>query len=169
MVYERQSATFSAVRARRLLLLSVLALLAGCVGRPIPTERVARYELELVAARYRPGDAKPELPTLTEESDLEDYLRFAMLNSPRIEAAYYEWAASIEGITTARSNPDPRLTFEADIARAVETAMPGLMTDLPGPGKLLAAGNVAGRESEGRYVAFETEVLRTAFAVKSAY
>ncbi|MGQ9651935.1 MAG: TolC family protein [Phycisphaerae bacterium] len=149
--------------------LAGFALLFGCTGSPIPSERAARRDLALVASRYRPGDAKAELPVLTGKSGIEDYLRFAMLNNPGVEAAYHEWAASIEHITTARSRPDPRLTFKADIASMVMSAMAGLMVDLPGPGKLRAAGNVAAAESQGRYFAFEMEVLRTAFAVKSAY
>jgi outer membrane protein TolC len=106
---------------------------------------------------------------LTNESKIDDYLRFAMLNSPRVEAGYYEWAAAVEQTTTARSRPDPRLTFKADIASMVISAMAGLMVDLPGPGKLRAAANAAAAESQERYFALEMEVLRTAFAVKSAY
>lgn len=122
-----------------------------------------------IAQRYRPGDAKPALPALTTTSPLADYLLFAMLNGPRVEAAYYEWAAAVEGITTARSLPDPRLTFEADIADTIMSLMPGLMVDLPGPGKLKAAGDVMAAESRVAYFGFEREVLRTALAVKSAY
>jgi outer membrane protein TolC len=147
----------------------LLASLTGCTGVPTPSEQAARRDLGAVAFRYRPGDAKPELPVLTTESGLEEYLRFAMLNNPRIEAAYYDWAASVEQVTTARSLPDPRLTFEADITSVLMSAMVGLMVDLPGPGKLQAAGDVAATDSQGRYFAFETEVLRTAFAVKRAY
>ena len=69
----------------------------------------------------------------------------------------------------ARSLPDPRLTFESDIADVVISVMPGLMLDLPGPGKLRAAGEAAAAESRSRYFAFEAEILRVAFAVKSAY
>ncbi|MCC6322973.1 MAG: TolC family protein [Phycisphaerales bacterium] len=143
--------------------------LAGCVGTPIDSEKAARSDLESVRTLYRPGDARPTLPSLTPESPLADYLRYAMLNNPRVEAAYYSWAASIERIAAARSLPDPRLTFEADITDTVETVMPGLMLDLPGPGKLRAAGDVAAAESRVGYFAFEGEVLRTAYATKSAY
>lgn len=106
---------------------------------------------------------------LTAASGIDDYLRYAMFRSPAVEAAYYEWAASVENITVARSLPDPRLTFSADVARTVASLVPGLMVDLPGPGKLAAAGNVAAAGSHARYFAFEIEVLRTAFAVKTAY
>lgn len=144
-------------------------MLAGCVGTPIPSERAARSDVRSVSARYRPGDAKAGLPALTADSPLADYLRFAVLNSPRVEAAYYEWAAAVERITPARSLPDPRLTFEADITDTVESLMPGLMVDLPGPGKLRVAGDVMAAESRASYFTFEREILRTALAVKTAY
>ncbi len=149
--------------------LAASALLTGCAGTPTPSERQARSDLAEVRSRYRPGDAGPSLPELTPASPLSDYLRYAMLNNPRIEAAYYAWAASIERVTTARSLPDPRITFESDIASMIETIMPGLMIDLPGPGKLRAAGDVAAAESRVGYFAFESEVLRTAYATKVAY
>ena len=47
---------------------------------------------------YRPGDAKPTLPTLGPESPLSDYLHYAMLNNPRVEGAYYTWAALVEHV-----------------------------------------------------------------------
>ena len=55
------------------------------------------------------------LPELTADSSLSNYLAFALLNSPAVEAAYYDWAASVENITVARSLPDPQITFQADI------------------------------------------------------
>lgn len=147
---------------------TILAL-AGCTGRPTLSERAARTDVATISERFRPGDAKPDLPTLTPTSPLSDYLLFAMLNNPRVEAAYYDWAAAVEGITPARSLPDPRLTFEADIADSVMSLMPGLMVELPGPGKLRAAGDVMAAESRVSYFGFERELLRTALAVKAAY
>jgi outer membrane protein TolC len=43
------------------------------------------------------------------------------------------------------------------------------MVDLPGPGKLAAAGEAAVQESRTSYHAFEREILSVAVAVKSAY
>jgi len=143
--------------------------LVGCTGSPTGSERAARSDVAAISPRYRPGDAKPALPTLTVASPLADYLRFATLNNPRVEAAYYDWAAAIERIAPARSPPDPRLTFESDITDTVMTLMPGLMVDLPGPGKLRAAGDVMAAESRVAYFGFEREILRTALAVKTAY
>ncbi len=159
--------------ARRAALLITAAWIAsaasGCTGTPIASERAARADLEAVASRYRPDDQRPALPELTADSPLGDHLRYAMLSSPRVEAAYYDWAASVERITTARSLPDPRLTFEADIADTVMALMPGLMIDLPGPGKLRAAGDAAAAGSRALYFAFEAEVLGSALAVKTSY
>ncbi|MEO8426553.1 MAG: TolC family protein [Verrucomicrobiota bacterium] len=109
------------------------------------------------------------MSTLQSGTNLSDFLRFAMLNQPQVEAAYFDWAASVERITRERSLPDPRLTFKSDISDMVLSLMPGLMMDFPGPGKLKAAANVASAESEARYFAFESSVLQTAFALKKSY
>lgn len=145
------------------------SLLTGCKGLPTEGERAARNDLQSVSRVFRPMHAERPLPTLTNNSTLGDYLRFAMLNQPAVEAAYFDWAASVERITVARSLPDPRLTFEADIANIVMTVMPGLMQEFPGPGKLRAEANTATAESQARYFAFESSVLQTALAVKRAY
>lgn len=150
-------------------LIMLTTLVVGCTGTPTESEKSARSDIASVSKRYRPGDAKPALPVLATTSPLADYLRFAMLNSPRVEAAYYDWAASVERIAPARSLPDPRLTFESDIGATIMSLKPGLMFDLPGPGKLRAAGDVMAAESRVTYFGFEREILRAALAVKTAY
>src|SRR5436305_2541715 len=87
------------------------ALLSGCHGLPTANERASRAQQRTVAAAYRPQGQKPTLPVLTTNSPFSNYLAFAMFNQPRVEIAYYDWLASIERITTARSLPDPQLTF----------------------------------------------------------
>lgn len=151
--------------------LPTLALLAvvACSGTPARGEDEARAALADVGDRLRPGGREPALPALTPASPLAEYLRFALLGSPRVAAAYHAWGAAVARITTARARPDPRLTFEIDITRVIEALLPGLMTDLPGPGKLAAAGEAAVAESEAGYHGFALEVLRTALAVKTAY
>jgi len=144
-------------------------LLAGCKGIPTKGERAARTDLQTVSNAFRPQPEERNLPTLTSDSALGDYLRFAMLNQPSVESAYFDWAGSVERITIERSLPDPRLTFEADITDIVMTVMPGLMQEFPGPGKLKAAANVATAESRTKYSAFEASVLQTAFWLKRTY
>lgn len=149
--------------------LAALAFLAGCTGVPAPGELDARRDAAALSGIYRPLGHKPKLPTLSSESRLSDFLRFAMLNQPAVEAAYFDWIAAVERITVSRSLPDPRFTFEADIARMIEAAMPGLMMDFPGVGKLSARGQASSAESQMKYYAFELAVLKAANSLKRAY
>ncbi|HEY2082187.1 MAG TPA: TolC family protein [Verrucomicrobiae bacterium] len=144
-------------------------LFSGCKGITQPGERAAREQIAAVTWSYRPNGQRPALPNLTTNSPLADFLTYAMLNHPQIEANYYDWSASVERITVERSMPDPKLTFQAYIQHTLTSIMPGLMQDFPGPGKLKAAGNAAAAESTTKYFAFESSVLNAAFSVKQAY
>jgi outer membrane protein TolC len=143
-------------------------VLAGCRGIQTSGEKQARQDFGAVAGQYRPAN-RPALPELTPDSSLSNFVASALLNQPQVATAYYDWAASIEGITVARSLPDPQLTFQSDIADIVMNLMPGFLQEFPGPGKLKARARVAGAESRGKYFAFESAVLQTAFNLKNAY
>jgi outer membrane protein, heavy metal efflux system len=153
---------------RAVMLMATLALI-GCVGIRTPGEKAARSDLQRIETQFRPDGFKPALPNLSTNSPLQDYLQFAALNQPQVEAAYFDWAAFVQRITVERSLPDPRLTFEADIADVVMTLMPGFMFDLPGPGKLRAAADVATAESQAAYFKFAQAVLQSAYNLKRAY
>lgn len=109
------------------------------------------------------------MPSLTSDTGMSNFLTYALLNSPNVEAAYDDWVSSVERITVERSMPDPKLTFQAYIQQELTSLMPGLMQELPGPGKLKTASNVATAESQAKYFDFDSAVLQTAFDVKSAY
>jgi outer membrane protein TolC len=146
-----------------------LLALAGCKGVPTRAEKDARRQIQEAGKNYRPNDQKPVLPILTTNSSLGDYLTFALLNQPGVEVAYYDWAASVERITTARSLPDPQLTFQMDIQNVVTSIMPGLMANFPWLGKLQGGAGVASAESQAKYYAFQSAVLKSAYDVKKAY
>jgi hypothetical protein len=135
------------------------ALLGGCRGTPTEQEHQARQQVRAVAAVMRPNDQGPALPPLTAQSGLDDFLTFAMLNQPRVVAAYYEWVAAVERITTARSFPDPQLTFQMDIQNIVTSIMPGLMGSIPWPSRLRAGAEIAWAESRAKYFNFQSAVL----------
>lgn len=149
------------------ILLTLLAtgLLAGCATPSIREERAARDRVSELA-RLRAG-----LPTplLQEDSTLEDYLRFALLRHPRVVAAHADWRAAVEDITPARSLPDPKLVFQADIADTVMSLMPGLMFDLMGPGKRAAMGREAAAAAEVAYQNYRTAVLQVAADLKKTW
>jgi cobalt-zinc-cadmium efflux system outer membrane protein len=144
-------------------------LLAGCQGIPTKSEKAARNQIQTVAADYRPHGEKPALPVLTPETGLSNFLAYAMLNQPSVEAAYYDWVAAVERITQARSFPDPQFAFQMDIQNVVTSIMPGLMGTLPWPEKLRVGAEIASAESQSKYFTFQSTVLQTAFEVKRTY
>jgi outer membrane protein, heavy metal efflux system len=150
-------------------ILALVLLQAGCRGIAIKGEKEARQQVEVVSGRYRPDGQRPALPVLTTNSTLADFLTYALLNQPQVEAAYFDWLASVERITVERSLPDPQVTFQMDIQDVVTSVMPGLMMSFPGMGKLGAAGAVAAADSQAKYFAFEAASLESAYQVKRAY
>jgi len=144
--------------------LAVVLLAAGCRGLPATGEKSARHDLATVG-----GLLQTNLPVLTTNATLPDVVLFAVRNQPQVAAAYADWAASVENITIARSLPDPKLTFELDIADILKAIMPGIMAEIPGPGKLRARAAVASAESRAKYSRFESAALQTAFAVQKSF
>jgi outer membrane protein TolC len=114
-------------------------------------------------------NGKPELPVLDAGAGLSNYLQYALLNSPQVEEAYFNWAASVERVTTVRSFPDPQLTFQMDIQDIVTSIMPGVMMTFPGLGKRHAGAEVATADSQSRYYTFQSRVFESALMVKRAY
>ena len=144
-------------------------MLAGCKGMPVKGEKEARQQVQAAGGTYRPNGQKPALPVLTDQSSLSNFLTYALLNDPRVEAAYFDWLGSVERITVQRSLPDPQVTFQMDIQDVVTSIMPGLMMSFPGMGKLRAAGAIAAADSQAKYFAFKTASLQSAYEVKRAY
>lgn len=142
-------------------------LSAGCTGIPVPEEIAANEKFDELSRIYLRSNS--ELPKLSSESTLEDYLSYAVRRSPSVLAAYFDWKSAVQQITIERSLPDPKLTFEADIQNEVMAVMPGLMIELPGPGKRGAQAAVAAGEAEVKSAEFKRAVLKTAVAVKQTY
>lgn len=148
---------------------AVALIAAGCSGIPTQAELQARGKLQSVTQAYRPGDHRAPLPALGTNATLATLLTYAMLNQPRVEVAYYDYAAAVERTTVERSLPDPRLTLELDIQSAVTTVMPGLWVDMPWVKKLRLRADRVSAESQAKYHVFETAVFQTAFEVKRAF
>ncbi|MDI1337445.1 MAG: TolC family protein [Lacunisphaera sp.] len=143
-------------------------LFAGCTG-PSSAERSARDQVEQIGDQLKSTAIKPALPSLRTDSPLADFARYAVLNHPAVFGAYQDWRASMEAIAPARALPDPKLTFEADIADTLMTFMPGLMFDFMTPGKRAAMGREATAASQVAYRVYVSTVLRTAADVRKGW
>ena len=148
----------------------LLALvLAGCSVAPSIGEREADAHVERIGGTFRPAGQKPVLPALAPDSPPADYVRFAVLNHPSVEAAYDDWRASVAAIAPARALPDPQFTFQADVWNTLMSFMPGLMFDFMASGKRSVMAGEASAESMVQYRAFVTSALTTAADARKAW
>ncbi|HUJ44624.1 MAG TPA: TolC family protein [Opitutaceae bacterium] len=156
------------MRHSRLIVTISALLLGGCVAAP-QEERLALDRVNKAGALLRPAGHKPDLPVLTVESSLADYLRFALLNHPQVEAAYDDWRGTALAIAPTRALPDPEFTFQADITNTLTSFMPGLMIDVMAPGKRTAMAREAAATSDVAYRTYTATVLRVAADVRKAW
>jgi outer membrane protein TolC len=146
-----------------------ILVLAGCASVRTAEEKAAIQNSSEIGNAYRPQGDKPILPALRADSPAADFLRFALLNHPQVEAAFYDWRSSVDAIAAARGLPDPQLTFQADITTTVMSLMPGLMFDLMAPGKRAAMGREASATSQVSFRAYVTAVVTTVAEVRRAW
>jgi cobalt-zinc-cadmium efflux system outer membrane protein len=157
------------VTARLSLAFALGASLAGCTLTPSPAEKAAREQVAQIGDTLRPSAQKPVLPELRTDTPVGEFVRFAVLNHPQVEAAYHDWRASVSAIAPSRALPDPKFTFEADIADMLMTFMPGVMFDFMTQGKRAAMAREMEASSSVAYRTFVASVLRTASEARKAW
>ncbi|NIA20403.1 MAG: TolC family protein [Anaerolineaceae bacterium] len=114
------------------------------------------------------------MPALTEQSELSDYLVYAALNNPGLEAAFNRWKAALERVPQVRSLPDPRFTYRYFI-REVETRVGPqqqsfeLAQKFPWFGKLELRGGIALEAANAARQRYEAEKLKLFYLVQDAY
>ncbi len=134
----------------------------NAVRMPLPT-----------AQEYRQAN-DDRLPTLDDSASLDDYLVYAALNNPGLEAAFNLWKAALERVPQERTLPDPRFTYRNYI-REVETRVGpqkqgfGLSQMFPWFGKLELRGSVAAEAAEAARQRYENERLTLFFEVKDTW
>ncbi len=152
-------------------ILSTFAWLwAGVVNGASATD--TRFNDDLLAEeRSVPQD---QLPTLTQESSLVDYLTYAEMNNPGLKAASMRWKAALEKVPQVTAYPDPRFTYRYYV-RNVETRVGpqeqgfGLAQMFPWFGKLRLRGDAAMAAAEAAHQRVQAERLRLYYRVKEAY
>jgi len=116
----------------------------------------------------------PSLTKLDEQSTLSDYLVYAALNNPGLEAAFNRWKAALERIPQARSLPDPKFNYRYYIEQ-VETRVGaqkqafGISQMFPWFGKLELRGDSASEAAQAAKQRYEATKLKLFFQVKDAY
>jgi len=156
----------------------ILLLTLGCVSDQ------KRYELDLHDSVSRDParssvaaasiEHEPRLPNLTESSKLSDYIAYAALNNPGLQAAFNRWKAALERIPQVKALPDPRFNYLYYVQEVETRVGPqrhglGISQVFPWFGKLKLRGDVA---TEAAHVArrrCDAVKLKLFFEVKDAY
>jgi outer membrane protein TolC len=114
------------------------------------------------------------LPNLTKSSGLSDYLSYAALNNPGLEAAFNRWKAALERIPQVRALPDPRFNYLYYVQEVETRVGPqrhglGVSQVFPWFGKLKLRGDVATEAAHAARKRYEAVKLKLFFEVKDAY
>ncbi len=134
------------------------------------TETTARAHDQVGGTSY----SRKQLPELNETSGLNDYLAYAALNNPQLEAAFNRWKAAMEVVTSARTLPDPRFNYGYFI-QSVETRvgpqeqLAGLNQMFPWFGKLKLQGQAALEGANAAQQQYESAKLKLFDEGKQAY
>lgn len=139
-------------------------LLSGCTGTVLESERIARERLDEFERAYLSLAADAEKPDTA--SDVREYVAFSLRTNPAVREAYFEYRSAVEGITVARSLPDPKLALQLQIKNTVDMLQPGLKQFFPGPGKLQLAGDAAATAAAGRHAVLRSAMLRVVYELR---
>ena len=118
--------------------------------------------------------ASKETAPLPAQPTLQDYLAYAALHNPGLQASFNHWQAALERVPQVKALPDPKFTYTAFI-REVETRVGpqeqkfGLSQNFPWFGKLRLRGDVAMESANSAYQRFQSRKLRLFYEVKNAY
>lgn len=116
---------------------------------------------------------RPGLPKLDETSQLSDYLTYAALNNPGLEAAFDRWKAELERVPQMKALPDPMLTyrFYIDLETGKSPMAQGVEVEQTFPwfGKRGLRGDVATEEANAAQERYEAAKLKLFYEVKEGY
>ena len=155
-----------------------ILVISGCAPENGHTD-LARYNWsssDALDSTISTGTAPeiPRLPELTENSGLSDYLAYAALNNPGLEAAFNRFKAALDRVPQVKSLPDPRFNYKYFIEEVETRVGPqrqsfGISQLFPWFGKLDLRGDVAGQAANAARQRYEAVKLKLFFEVKNAY
>ena len=155
-----------------------ILLISGCAAENSSTD-LPRYNPSnddtvdnLISTETAPEI--PRLPELTENSGLSDYLAYAALNNPGLEAAFDRFKAALDRVPQVESLPDPRFNYKYFIEEVETRVGPqrqsfGISQLFPWFGKLDLRGSIAGQAANAARQRYEAAKLKLFFEVKDVY
>jgi outer membrane protein TolC len=172
--YKQQTQGFNKMSIIRngFILIMILVLAAGCAT---VQEKQAFSDWQKESQRFSGSSVEDvNLPELSENATLDDYVLYAMLNNAGLRAAFERWKAALEKVTSSRTLPDPRFTY-ANYIKEVETRVGpqkhkfGLAQTFPWFGKLDLQGEMALQAAQAERQRYEAAKLDLIFRVKNIY
>lgn len=159
-----------------------LAILSGCSSRSpfadtIEADRPRGPEItnaDASAASSNIEAAGAKRPRLDDDARLDDYLRYAALENPGLEAMFQEWRAALERLPQVGAMPDPRFSYGYYFGEVETRVGPmqhalGLSQTFPWFGRLEDREDAASRHANAARERFEAARLALFLRVERAY
>ena len=154
--------------ATRFIKLSIaVSLILGCAsaGEKHALSELARVENTRYTITENDSSTPLDVPQLTEDATLSDYLHYAALNNPGLEAAFNRWKAALQKVPQARALEDPTFRYAYFIKEVETRAGPQrhkfeLSQMFPWFGKLDAKGDIALESAHTARQGYESEKLK---------
>ncbi|MEL6740722.1 MAG: TolC family protein [Planctomycetota bacterium] len=110
------------------------------------------------------SESQDDAPVLSTAAAADDFVRYALFHSPKVEAAYQRWIAAAERLPQARSLPDPRVNFgffldEVETRTGAQQARVGVSQSFPWPGLLADREDAAAMAARAAWRRFEAARL----------
>jgi outer membrane protein, heavy metal efflux system len=155
----------------------LLLVLSGCASTSEPSSTQSLKAEDRVRAHEPVGgttSSRKQLPELNDASGLNDYLAYAALNNPQLEAAFNRRKAALEMVSQARTPPDPRFNYgwfiqEVETRVGPQEQRVGLSQMFPWFGKLRLRGDAALEGANAMQQQYEAAKLTLFDEVKQAY
>lgn len=150
-----------------------LACASGCTrpfhaDRGLPASFARSLPARAVAPTrsvYRPGDDQPAVvPVPAVGATADDFVRYAIDHSPKVESAYQRWVAAAERLPQVKALPDPRISLgffldEVETRVGPQQARVGVSQMFPWPGLLEAREDAAAQAARAAWRRLEASVL----------
>jgi outer membrane protein, heavy metal efflux system len=168
-------------RLRWIAVTVVCLVLVGCARSiPVDTEtatrplNVSQHNTVDQHAEWPPdSEAAYEIP-LSDQADLEDYVRYALRHHPDLDAAFHRWRAAAERIPQAQTLPDPRISVgfildQVDSSSEYMGEQYTIEQMFPWFGTLALGGNMALARAHAEAQRYEATRLQVMDQVSRAY